>query len=167
MYPPIPHRHLALPFQACNDFQNNGTCVTQCPPAMIYDPALFQIVPNPDYRLAAGDLCVEQCPGERACMFTPFSPVGREDLRWFGQTLHPERQKINIQCLASHKLYTVCQLTSLAIGVVIEAVLLLRYRMQEEWLVLKPHTFVSGYNYTNHYTSHCVHHSWEYCNGIC
>ena len=58
---------LALPFQACNDFQNNGTCVTQCPPAMIYDPDLFQIVPNPDYRLAAGDLCVEQCPGEKVC----------------------------------------------------------------------------------------------------
>jgi len=59
---------LGLPFQACNDFQNNGTCVTQCPPAMIYDPDLFQIVPNPDYRLAAGDLCVEQCPSEQVCL---------------------------------------------------------------------------------------------------
>ena len=58
----------------------------------------------------------------------------------------PSRKaKINIQCLASHKLYTDCQLTSLAIGVVIEAVLLLQYRMQDEWLILKPHTFVSGY----------------------
>ena len=37
---------------------------------MIYDPDLFQIVPNPDYRLAAGDLCVERCPGEQVCLHT-------------------------------------------------------------------------------------------------
>ena len=40
-------------------------CVTQCPPARIYDPNLFRVVPNPDFRLAAGDLCVLECPGEQ------------------------------------------------------------------------------------------------------
>ena len=55
----------SLSLQACNDFGNNGTCVTQCPPARIYDPNLFRVVPNPDFRLAAGDLCVLQCPGEQ------------------------------------------------------------------------------------------------------
>ena len=52
-------------FQACNNFENNGTCVTQCPPAEVYDPNLFRTVPNPNTRLAAGDLCVLQCPGEQ------------------------------------------------------------------------------------------------------
>ena len=52
-------------FQACNNFENNGTCVTQCPPAEVYDPNLFRTVPNPNARLAAGDLCVLQCPGEQ------------------------------------------------------------------------------------------------------
>ena len=50
--------------QACKDFDNNGTCVTQCPPENVYDPDLFRLVPNPDFRLAAGDLCVEECPGQ-------------------------------------------------------------------------------------------------------
>ena len=39
--------------------------MTQCPPARIYDPNLFRVVPNPDFRLAAGDLCVLECPGEQ------------------------------------------------------------------------------------------------------
>lgn len=47
---------------ACKQFGNNGTCVTQCPPEVVYDPDLFQLVPNPEFRLAAGDLCVEECP---------------------------------------------------------------------------------------------------------
>ena len=63
---------LALPFQACNDFRNNGTCVAQCPPAIIYNPDLFRIMPNPNYRLAAGHLCVEQCPGEQVCLHCVF-----------------------------------------------------------------------------------------------
>ncbi len=56
--------------QACNQFENNGTCVTACPPEVIYNPDTFQLEDNPDYRLAAGDLCVEECPGEG----------GREDI---------------------------------------------------------------------------------------
>ena len=39
--------------------------MTQCPPARIYDPNLFRVVPNPDFRLAAGDFCVLECPGEQ------------------------------------------------------------------------------------------------------
>ncbi|XP_064389307.1 epidermal growth factor receptor-like isoform X3 [Halichondria panicea] len=47
---------------ACKNFDNNGTCVTQCPPEVIYDRNLFRVVPNPDYRLSLGNLCVEECP---------------------------------------------------------------------------------------------------------
>ncbi len=50
--------------QACNQFENNGTCVTACAPEVIYNPDTFQLEDNPDYSLAAGDLCVEECPGE-------------------------------------------------------------------------------------------------------
>ena len=62
---PVKNWHTRLILQACNNFENNGTCVTQCPPAMIYDPELFRVVPNPNARLAAGDFCVLQCPGEQ------------------------------------------------------------------------------------------------------
>ncbi len=47
--------------KACKNFDNNGTCVTQCPPEVIYDRNLFRVVPNPDYRLSLGNLCVEEC----------------------------------------------------------------------------------------------------------
>ena len=67
----------SLSLQACNDFGNNGTCVTQCPPSRIYDPNLFRLVPNPDFRLAAGDLCVLQCPGEQ-CDWSVCTLVCRE-----------------------------------------------------------------------------------------
>ena len=62
-------------FQACNNFENNGTCVIQCPPAEVYDPNLFQTVPNTNARLAAGDLCVLQCPGEQQVVQRPYSYV--------------------------------------------------------------------------------------------
>ena len=52
------------PSQACKYFENSGICVTQCPPATLYDPNLLQVAPNPNYRLAAGDICVLRCPGE-------------------------------------------------------------------------------------------------------
>ena len=61
--------------QACKDFENNGTCVTQCPPPIIYDPNLFQLVPNPDHRLAAGDLCVEECPREFLSLCVSFDDL--------------------------------------------------------------------------------------------
>ena len=56
--------HRCIYVQACKDFDNNGTCVTQCPPASIYDPNLFRLVPNPNHRLSAGALCVVECPSE-------------------------------------------------------------------------------------------------------
>ena len=71
--------------QACNDFENNGTCVKQCPQARIYDPDLFRVVPNPNARLAAGDLCVLQCPSEWSCGATWFL----SELYWRHTSLNP------------------------------------------------------------------------------
>ena len=49
--------------QACRYLDNSGTCVRQCPPEIIYDPNLFQLVANPDFRLAQRGFCVEECMG--------------------------------------------------------------------------------------------------------
>nr|BAA81724.2 protein tyrosine kinase [Ephydatia fluviatilis] len=64
---------------ACSILDNNGTCVTECPPAQVYDPDLFMLVDNPNYRLASGDLCVQQCAGnllEYAGACVTFCPEG-------------------------------------------------------------------------------------------
>eukprot|EP00731_Ephydatia_muelleri_P019540 Em0012g365a len=64
---------------ACSILNNNGSCVTECPPAQVYDPALFMLVNNPNYRLASGGLCVQQCAGnllEYAGTCVTSCPVG-------------------------------------------------------------------------------------------
>eukprot|EP00731_Ephydatia_muelleri_P019330 Em0012g155a len=64
---------------ACSILNNNGSCVTECPPAQVYDPALFMLVNNPNYRLASGGLCVQQCTGnllEYAGTCVTSCPVG-------------------------------------------------------------------------------------------
>eukprot|EP00731_Ephydatia_muelleri_P019538 Em0012g363a len=63
----------------CSILNNNGSCVTECPPAQVYDPALFMLVNNPNYRLASGGLCVQQCAGnllEYAGTCVTSCPVG-------------------------------------------------------------------------------------------
>ena len=86
--------------QACNDFENNGTCVKQCPQARIYDPDLFRVVPNPNARLAAGDLCVLQCPSESSYGAT-----------WFLSELYWRHISLNPAHLSSSPLYPSCLLS--------------------------------------------------------
>ena len=64
------HLNLHNGMQACKNFDNNGTCVTQCPPATVYDPNLFRLVLNPGHRLSAGDLCVVECPRKSVYVMT-------------------------------------------------------------------------------------------------
>ena len=61
--------------------------MTQCPPPRIYDPNLFRVVPNPDFHLAAGDLCVLECPGEQC--------------DWLVYTLEPDWSVCGGNCLVS------------------------------------------------------------------
>ncbi|KAL5488667.1 hypothetical protein EMCRGX_G017643 [Ephydatia muelleri] len=64
---------------ACSILNNNGSCVIECPPAQVYDPALYMLVNNPNYRLASGGLCVQQCTGnllEYAGTCVTSCPVG-------------------------------------------------------------------------------------------
>ena len=51
-------------FQACKQFNNNGTCLDACPPENIYNSALQRLEENPDHRVAAGFLCLRECPSE-------------------------------------------------------------------------------------------------------
>ena len=49
-------------FQACKNFKDNDTCVTHCPTEMVYDPNMYEWVPNPNAKYAYGTMCVETCP---------------------------------------------------------------------------------------------------------
>jgi len=47
---------------ACKNFKDNDTCVTHCPTEMVYDPNMYEWVPNPNAKYAYGTMCVETCP---------------------------------------------------------------------------------------------------------
>ncbi|XP_076149623.1 epidermal growth factor receptor [Alosa pseudoharengus] len=47
---------------ACRNFSEDGTCKESCPPLMIYDSTLHQLVPNPYGKYSFGATCVKKCP---------------------------------------------------------------------------------------------------------
>ncbi|ESN96453.1 hypothetical protein HELRODRAFT_189246 [Helobdella robusta] len=47
---------------ACKNFDNNGSCLTFCPPEFIYSHTLYKSVPNPAFKYSYGTLCVDKCP---------------------------------------------------------------------------------------------------------
>ncbi|XP_065887121.1 epidermal growth factor receptor-like isoform X2 [Dysidea avara] len=50
---------------ACVNFNNNGTCATNCPPREIYNPGTEQFENNDNFKFHFGSLCVESCPSNR------------------------------------------------------------------------------------------------------
>lgn len=48
--------------QACRNFNNSGSCVPQCPQALIYNKVTFKLEPNPNAKYQYGSMCVSQCP---------------------------------------------------------------------------------------------------------
>ena len=50
--------------QACENFNNNGTCVADCPPRVVYNQKTESLEDNDDFRFHSGSLCVESCPSE-------------------------------------------------------------------------------------------------------
>ena len=56
--------------QACENFDNNGTCVTNCPPREVYNPGTETFENSDDFRFHSGSLCVESCPSKcsRRCI---------------------------------------------------------------------------------------------------
>jgi len=50
--------------QTCENFDNNGTCVTNCPPREVYNPETESFQNNDNFRFHYGALCVESCPGK-------------------------------------------------------------------------------------------------------
>ena len=49
--------------QACDNFIQDGKCVSQCPPEYIANPNTHILVPNPDFKYTYGIMCVDSCPG--------------------------------------------------------------------------------------------------------
>lgn len=56
--------HLSSVFQACRRFNDSGSCVPQCPMALIYNKYTFRLEPNPNAKFQFGSICVAQCPRE-------------------------------------------------------------------------------------------------------
>ncbi|XP_065888561.1 melanoma receptor tyrosine-protein kinase-like [Dysidea avara] len=50
---------------ACEHFDSNGTCVTNCPPRIVYNTETETFENNDDFRFHSGSLCVESCPSTR------------------------------------------------------------------------------------------------------
>lgn len=50
--------------QACRNFNNSGSCVSQCPQAFIYNKEKYKMEPNPNAKYQYGSICVPQCPSE-------------------------------------------------------------------------------------------------------
>ena len=50
--------------QACENFDNNGTCVTNCPPREVYNHETETFENNDDFRFHSGSLCIESCPSK-------------------------------------------------------------------------------------------------------
>lgn len=51
-----------LHFQACRDFNDDGTCKDVCPPLTLYDSKTHQVVDNPNAKFTFGSTCVKACP---------------------------------------------------------------------------------------------------------
>lgn len=47
---------------ACRNFNDEGVCVAQCPPILIYVHNQYKYVPNPKGKYAFGNICVKECP---------------------------------------------------------------------------------------------------------
>uniref|UniRef100_A0A671RRS8 Receptor protein-tyrosine kinase n=1 Tax=Sinocyclocheilus anshuiensis TaxID=1608454 RepID=A0A671RRS8_9TELE len=47
---------------ACRNFNNSGSCVPQCPQALIYNKVTFKLEPNPNAKYQYGTICVSHCP---------------------------------------------------------------------------------------------------------
>uniref|UniRef100_A0A9J7X3T9 Receptor protein-tyrosine kinase n=1 Tax=Cyprinus carpio carpio TaxID=630221 RepID=A0A9J7X3T9_CYPCA len=47
---------------ACRNFNNSGSCVPQCPQALIYNKVTFKLEPNPNAKYQYGTICVSYCP---------------------------------------------------------------------------------------------------------
>ncbi|XP_052415498.1 receptor tyrosine-protein kinase erbB-3 [Carassius gibelio] len=47
---------------ACRNFNNSGSCVPQCPQALIYNKVTFKLEPNPNAKYQYGAMCVSHCP---------------------------------------------------------------------------------------------------------
>ncbi|XP_005165758.1 receptor tyrosine-protein kinase erbB-3a isoform X1 [Danio rerio] len=47
---------------ACRNFNNSGSCVSQCPRADIYNKVTFKMEPNPNAKYQFGSMCVSHCP---------------------------------------------------------------------------------------------------------
>lgn len=47
---------------ACRHFNNSGSCVPQCPQALIYNKVAYKMEPNPNVKYQYGSICVSQCP---------------------------------------------------------------------------------------------------------
>ncbi|XP_017271404.1 receptor tyrosine-protein kinase erbB-3a isoform X2 [Kryptolebias marmoratus] len=47
---------------ACKNFNDSGSCVPQCPQALIYNKRAFKMEPNPNAKYQYGTSCVSQCP---------------------------------------------------------------------------------------------------------
>ena len=56
--------------QACVNFNNNGTCVTECPPRKVYNPDTEQFENNDDFRFHSGSLCVDTCPSKYSIQYS-------------------------------------------------------------------------------------------------
>jgi len=53
-----------LTLQACKNFDNSGTCVTNCPPREVYNTETETFENSDDFRFHSGSLCVETCPSK-------------------------------------------------------------------------------------------------------
>ncbi|XP_041834468.1 receptor tyrosine-protein kinase erbB-4-like isoform X2 [Melanotaenia boesemani] len=47
---------------ACTNFNDSGSCVTQCPQPFVYNPTSFQLDHNPKAKYTYGAFCVKKCP---------------------------------------------------------------------------------------------------------
>ncbi|XP_056158077.1 receptor tyrosine-protein kinase erbB-3-like isoform X2 [Lampris incognitus] len=46
----------------CSNFNNSGSCVSQCPQTLIDNKHTFKLEPNPSAKYQYGSICVAQCP---------------------------------------------------------------------------------------------------------
>uniref|UniRef100_A0A8C5ELB4 Receptor protein-tyrosine kinase n=1 Tax=Gouania willdenowi TaxID=441366 RepID=A0A8C5ELB4_GOUWI len=47
---------------ACRNFNDSGSCMPQCPQALIYNKQAYKMEPNPNTKYQYGTICVAQCP---------------------------------------------------------------------------------------------------------
>uniref|UniRef100_A0A3B3ZZ49 Receptor protein-tyrosine kinase n=1 Tax=Periophthalmus magnuspinnatus TaxID=409849 RepID=A0A3B3ZZ49_9GOBI len=47
---------------ACRRFNNSGSCVRECPQALLYNKNTFRMEANPNAKYQYGSICVAQCP---------------------------------------------------------------------------------------------------------